>query len=142
MLSFIFHFQKKKKKKWKTKWISFFVFHVHKGIAKRVSWKDQNQLYGYFQKYDTHIIQKEVRVKINEIFRCKTVMCTPRIQCLERANVFWCLYYCLLLSYLFYSLSQLRYKTYWQTAIVRPSPKVVPRVIHKLFKDSKSLFKI
>ena len=32
MLSFVFHFDIK----WKTKYISFFVFHFHEGIGKRI----------------------------------------------------------------------------------------------------------
>ena len=48
----------------------------------------------------------------------------------KTADVFYCLYYWLLLSYLLYSYSQLRYKTLTKAATVRCSLKVVPKIIH------------
>ena len=41
--------------------------------------------YSLFTLYVLHVIQKQVRVKSPEIFRCTMVTRTPRIRCLENS---------------------------------------------------------
>ena len=41
------------------------------------------EVYRYFDKYGLHVIQKQVRAKSPDIYRCTMVTQTPRIRCLE-----------------------------------------------------------
>ena len=81
----------------------------------------------YFHKYGLHVTQEQVHVKSPDIFRCTMVTKNPLFRKqLMYFNV------CILATTFILG----------EAFIVRCSPKVVPKFIHKFFKNRKSWFKI
>ena len=85
MLSLAFYFHKK----WKTKNNSFFIFHFHEGIEKRITLNKSRLTLWLFSEVWSRRYSKENSRQVPEIFRCTTVTRKPKLRCLERKQLMY-----------------------------------------------------
>ena len=141
MPSFVFHFDKK----WKKRGSSFFFFFIFMKELKNELLKQINV--NFMTIYGLNVIQKQVRVKSPDILRCTMVTQAPRIRCLENN---WCILIFILLDalsiYSFDSCFILIVIAIWnvlaEVVMMSCSSKDAPKFSHKLFKNHESWFKI